>query len=165
MKKSHEDVPLLNEGKLRKKKASIHFDCGFTFKIRKLFRKRRETLGLSYNALAQVFDVNWSTIRKWEIGKTKYCNLRHRLTIEKFLNGEMDELLLSGRNKALVRLSSSRNSQPKIESILEQLESTYRLCVNKPELREHMCKSLSALSIITLKKLLGDDNDNNNNSL
>ena len=73
-----------------KEESSIHFDCEFTTPIRLLFRQKRERLGLAYSSLAQIFGVNWSTVRKWEIGRTRYSNIHLRPMIEDYLNGKLD---------------------------------------------------------------------------
>ena len=122
---------------------AIHFDCEFTTELRLLFRHKRESLGLAYSSLAQIFDVNWSTVRKWEIGKTRYSNIRLRPLIEDFLNGKLDDLLLR-----------AKHIPPRMSGALEKIENTYRLCLNYPDLCEHLRKSLDALSVAMLKKLL-----------
>ncbi len=149
------------KGKGREKKKQnvkeenlIHFDCEFTTEIRLLFRRKRENLGLAYSSLAQVFGVNWSTVRKWEIGKTRYSNIRLRPLIEEFLNGKMDDLLRHYQDEKTSRQSISKHLSPKISNVLEKIENTYRLCINYPDLCEHLQKSLDDLSELMLKKLL-----------
>ena len=137
-----------------KEENQIHFDSEFTTEVRLLFREKRQNLGLAYSSLAQIFGVNWSTIRKWEIGKTKYSNIRHRPLIEDFLNGKLDDLLIHYQDEKMSRQSITRNLSPKIASVLEKIENTYRLCINYPDLCEHLWKSLDALSVVMLKKLL-----------
>lgn len=133
---------------------AIHFDCEFTTEFRLLFRHKRESLGLAYSSLAQLFGVNWSTVRKWEIGKTKYSNIRHRPLIEDFLNGKLDDLLLRSQNEKMSRQTIARHMTPRMSGALEKIENTYRLCLNYPDLCEHLRKSLDALSVTVLKKLL-----------
>jgi ribosome-binding protein aMBF1 (putative translation factor) len=133
---------------------AIHFNCEFTTELRLLFRHKRESLGLAYSGLAQIFDVNWSTVRKWEIGKTKYSNIRHRPLIEDFLNGKLDDLLLRSRTEKMSRQTIAKHISPRMSGALEKIENTYRLCLNYPDLCEHLRKSLDALSVAMLKKLL-----------
>jgi ribosome-binding protein aMBF1 (putative translation factor) len=137
-----------------KEEASIHFDCEFTTPVRMLFRQKRETLGLAYSSLAQIFVVNWSTVRKWEIGRTRYCNIRLRPIIEDYLNGKLDDLLIHCQREKLSRQSMPRNLTPKVANVLEKIENTYRLCINYPDLCEQLRKSLDELSVVMLKKLL-----------
>ena len=133
---------------------AIRFDCEFTTEHRLLFRHKRESLGLAYSGLAQLFGVNWSTVRKWEIGKTKYSNIRYRPMIEDFLNGKLDDLLMRCQDEKMSRQSITRHMTPRMSGALEKIENTYRLCLNYPELCEHLRKSLDALSVAVLKKLL-----------
>ena len=132
----------------------IRFDCKFTDEIRKVFKEKREALGMTYSTLAEILDVNWSTVRKWETGKTQYCNIRHRPLIEEFLNGKLDIFFKQYHNEELARNALSRNLSPKIASVLEKIENTYKLCADYPELCENLWKGLDSLSVQTLKMLL-----------
>ncbi len=137
-----------------KEENAIHFDCEFTTRIRILFRQKRESLGLAYSVLAQIFGVNWSTVRKWEIGRTRYCNICHRPLMEDFLNGKLDELLLRSQDEKMSRQAMTKHVPPRMSNAIEKLENTYRLCLNYPDLCEALRKSLDALSVAMLKKLL-----------
>lgn len=142
----------------------ICFDCRFTDDIRKKFKEKREALGLAYSTLAEILEVNWSTVRKWETGKTQYCNIRHRPLIEDFLNGKLDVLFQQFHDEEMSRHAISRNLSPKLVCVLEKIENIYKLCLEYPELCEHLWKGLDGISVSTLKKLLGnDDNDNKDN--
>ena len=133
---------------------AIHFDCEFTTRIRILFRQKRESLGLAFSSLGQIFGVNWSTVRKWEIGRTRYCNIRQRPLIEDFLNGRLDELLKRSQDEKMSRQSMTKHVPPRMSNALEKRENTYRLCLNYPDLCEALRKSLDALSVAMLKRLL-----------
>ena len=147
-------------GKIQREEQLIQFDCEFSQKVRKMFRDRRQALGLSYNSLAQTLGVNWSTLRKWEMGMTRNCNLRHRLVIEDFLNGKLDETLLRNHEHELACSAITKNLTPRIANALEKIENTYKLCINRPDLCEHLWKSLNELSVIVLKRLLASEKDN-----
>ena len=137
-----------------KEESSIHFDCEFTTPIRLLFRQKRERLGLAYSSLAQIFGVNWSTVRKWEIGRTRYSNIHLRPMIEDYLNGKLDDVLLHCQHEKLSKQSMPRHLTPKVANVLEKIENTYRLCVNYPDLCEQLRTSLDELCVVMLKKLL-----------
>ena len=137
-----------------KEESSIRFDCEFTTPIRLLFRQKRERLGLAYSSLAQIFGVNWSTVRKWEIGRTRYSNIHLRPMIEDYLNGKLDDVLLRCQHEKLSKQSMPRHLTPKVANVLEKIENTYRLCVNYPDLCEQLRKSLDDLCVVMLKKLL-----------
>ena len=98
--------------------------------------------------------LDWSTVRKWEIGRTKYSNIRLRPIIEDYLNGKLDDLLLQCQNEKLSRQAMPRHLTPKVANVMEKIENTYRLCINYPELCEELKKGLDALSVVILKKLL-----------
>ena len=58
----------------------------------RLYQLRRR-LGLSYQELANFFNMSWSTFRKWENGETPTCHPRHISLVKGLLNGEYDERL------------------------------------------------------------------------
>ena len=74
--------------------------------------------------------------------------------IEDFLNGKLDDLLMRCQDEKMSRQSITRHMTPRMSGALEKIENTYRLCLNYPELCEHLRKSLDALSVAVLKKLL-----------
>lgn len=70
----------------------IMFDGKLDAGMRQLIRQKRLQLGLSYQRLAFFFNVDWSTIRKWEHGPTHRCHALWQSQLEKFINGELDHL-------------------------------------------------------------------------
>lgn len=72
----------------------ISFDCTFNPEICARLRAKRFTLGLPYHIVGRLFNVSWSTIRKWELGLTHRCSIVHRPKLEGYLNGDFDEQLL-----------------------------------------------------------------------
>ena len=132
----------------------IQFECEFTEKIRRLFKAKRQILGLSYNSLAEIIGANWSTIRKWEIGRTMNCNLRFRIAVEDFLNDDANHILLQSRGQKYSLYSTGRVTTRDITIALERVENTYRLCCGRPDFCEYIWNSLNALSHLMLTKLI-----------
>ena len=85
---------------------------------------------------------------------TRYSNICHRPLIEDFLNGKLDELLLRSQDEKMSRQAMTKHVPPRMSNALEKIENTYRLCLNYPDLCESLRKSLDALSVAMLQKLL-----------
>ena len=69
------------------------FTGTFTEETRRRLRERRLELGLTHERLACLFNVNWSTVRKWENGTTRRCALFCRPLVADFLSGALDHLV------------------------------------------------------------------------
>lgn len=136
-------------GKASCGEAYIHFDCRFTEKIRMLFKRKRMELGLPYVKLGEIFGVNWSTVRKWEVGPTCNCELYYRPLVEKFLNGEYD---CHFRCSNLLEMYAS-NIPPQMHQCMERVINTYLLCKGKPEIVDAFISSLDGLSKDALESM------------
>lgn len=131
----------------------VVFDGKFTARLRELLRRRRQELGLSYASLSGYFNVNWSTLRKWELGPTSHCGVSMRPLLGKFLNGELDENLRQMQSK--YRFSAPTRYLPSsVQSCLERIGNTYRLCQNRPELKCRLIEELSAKTGEILDRLV-----------
>lgn len=137
----------------------IRFNCVFTPEIRKIFKEKRQILGLSYNSLAEIIGANWSTLRKWEMGKTINCNIRYRIAIEEFLNDDVNHILLKNQGQGDSHYLTYRGQSSRINDALEKVKMTYLLCSGYPEYREHIWSSLNALACLMLKKLTSNESD------
>lgn len=71
----------------------LPFNGMFNDAVRFLLRQKRLELGLTYERLANIFNVNWSTIRKWENGPTERCALFCRPLVNDFLDGKFDHII------------------------------------------------------------------------
>ena len=87
----------------------IVFDGTITQEIRQRLRMTRRQLGVSLQQLGSFLQIHWSTIRKWESGKTTYCHARHVMRVGNFLNHKYDSrlLALSEPNRAYISLMQS----------------------------------------------------------
>ena len=130
----------------------VKFTGTFTEEIRRLIKKKREELGLTYLTIAQFFKINWSTFRKWENGETINCGLRHRPLIEAFINGDLDTELQS-----LYASSSNKypnTSSSKVYQAMERVANTYTLCSQNPAIGENMLTKIEQIAMDTLKHLV-----------
>lgn len=57
-------------------------------------RKHRLNLGLSYNSLAQYFDVTWGTVRNWELTGKLPRKPQIPILLQKFISGCFDKEML-----------------------------------------------------------------------
>ena len=135
------------------RQSSIFFDGKFTPAIRNAFQRKRIELGLAYQRLGDFFGTNWSTIRKWELGPTKYCNICQRTKVEAFLNGCFDHELMKKQKDPL--FGSSPQALPdSVYKSMEKFNATYHLLKNHPDLRDTLLKEINSLTSDTLQNLL-----------
>lgn len=131
----------------------ISFDGRFTPHLRKLLHERRQQLGLSYANLSAFLNVNWSTLRKWELGPTTHCGVAMRPQLAKFLNGELDNALRQLQDK--YRFSSPTRFLPStVLSCIERIGNTYQLCNSNPELKCRLISELSEKTAEILNRLI-----------
>ncbi len=71
----------------------------FSPALRRQLTEKRLGLGLTYAALGRFFGVSWATVRKWELGKIRVCQQRHRRMVVEFLQGNYDQALREDRNR------------------------------------------------------------------
>ena len=133
--------------------STFFFDGQLTPAIRQKLQEKRRQIGLPYQLIAGFFGINWSTFRKWELGPTEVCELCFRPRLEAFLNGEYDVQL---RN--LVQARTSRNYGSLVPqdviTCLERVSNAYRLCHERPDLRENMVKCIDQATAETMSKLI-----------
>ena len=154
MKRRTNERGKMGMAKDKRRSEFVQFECEFTEKIRRIFKAKRLTLGLSYSSLGEIIGANWSTIRKWETGHTTNCNLRYRIAIEDFLNDDAHHILLRSQGANYSLYSTGNAHAPDIAIALERLENTYRLCNGHPDFCDYIWNSLNALSLLMLKKLV-----------
>ena len=132
----------------------IPFNGVFTVNIRNVMRKKRILLGLTYHRLGDLFGTDWSTVRKWEQGPTKKCELIYRPKIEGYINGDYDLELtgkpLAGKKYHLYRLSSSSS----MYQCIERIAIAYQLCQSTPNLSDTFLKEIEGASNKAISKLL-----------
>ena len=131
------------------------FDGQFTPVLRALIRRKRLSLGASYQQLGSVLQISWSTIHKWETGTTGGCHTRHVQRIRRFLKGYYDKQimhLLSG-----FALNNQFNNFPnELKELFDRVNTIMRLNMNRPELNERFTKELNEIVNQGIKLLLGE---------
>ena len=83
------------------------FDRQISPEIRALLRRKRESLGASYQQLGNVLQISWSTIHKWETGTTNSCHSHHVERIRRFLQG----ILRQADHASSLRLCTQQSTQ------------------------------------------------------
>ncbi|NLF61720.1 MAG: hypothetical protein GX574_11265 [Lentisphaerae bacterium] len=134
-------------------KHRISFDGRFTDQVRRLLRRKRVELGLPYHRAARFLGVNWSTFRKWELGPTENCELYYRAKLESFINGDYDNQLLELYHRRHTRSYSELLPNP-ISECMERVTNAYRLCRQRPELREGLLEKVDCAALAALQKLI-----------
>jgi len=112
--------------------------------IRCCIRAKRLQLGLSYQKMAAFFEIDWSTVRKWEQGPTNTCNALWQSKLEHFLNGDYDHLLLSPR--AAVSQHQKKRLPASAQRCQALLEHTYALLHDYPELQIELLQNVTRAS-------------------
>ena len=134
------------------------FDRQISPEIRALLRRKRESLGASYQQLGSVLQISWSTIHKWETGTTGGCHTRHVQRIRRFLKGHYDKQimhLLSG-----FALSNQLNNMPnELKDLFDRVNTIMRLNMNRPELNERFTKELNEIVNQGIKLLLSEKSE------
>ncbi|NMA41883.1 MAG: hypothetical protein GX946_00710 [Oligosphaeraceae bacterium] len=131
----------------------IRFNGIFTPELRRRLQVKRLELGLAYQRLGALLQVNWSTIRKWECGQTKCCTLNMRKRVEDFLNGKYDEILIKEMQDPL---TGSYPIRPpcQVISCMERFSNAYQLLKPMPDLRTKLVKKLEQVTNQSMEQLL-----------
>lgn len=121
------------------------FNGTFDPSIRKKFKEKRRSVGVSLEQLGDFLKTHWSTVRKWEAGITTTCHPRHISHIAAFLNGEFDREL---RKKYRIDILSTYLSAPQ-----DQSEAVLPLKL-PTQLERALIQSLEKLFVETLTRYL-----------
>lgn len=131
----------------------ISFNGRFTDQIRRQLRRKRIELGLPYHRAARFLGVNWSTFRKWELGPTENCELYYREKLENFINGDYDNQLRELYHRRYTRGYADLLPNP-ISECMERVTNAYRLCRQRPELRQGLLEKVDSAALGALQKLI-----------
>lgn len=131
----------------------ISFDGRFTDQVRRILHRKRVELGLPYHRAARFLGVNWSTFRKWELGPTECCELYYRAKLENFLNGDYDNQLRELYQRRHAR-GYSELLPNTISECMERVTNAYRLCRQRPELRQGLLQKVDGAALTALQKLI-----------
>jgi hypothetical protein len=130
------------------------FNGTFTPEVRSHFRMKRLSLGLTYEQLGAALHINYSTIRKWEDGRTIGCHSRHVNRVNRFLKGGYDRLLGVKNQPAEDIVLLWQRMPPILHVCLERAATIYELCGHYPELRDEMVTDLSGAVNSAIRHLL-----------
>ena len=118
--------------KAKMKKENLHSRVPITNEILEALKAKREKMHYSYNDVAELLGVHWSTYRKWELqSTTHYSGLMEQRVIA-YLNDDLHEQAnvadmadlerLVNRQKSVFRLlSNDLKMQMKFFSNMEKL--------------------------------------------
>ena len=143
----------------------VKFDGVFTPALRRRLQAKRLELGLPYQRLGMLLQINWSTIRKWECGQTRCCNINLRKRVENFLNGKYDKLIIKQMQDPLTGSYPIRPSYNVIKC-MEKFSNTYQILkrtrfARQPDKNldlvtnqsiEHLFQSTLTKSLTTIKQ-------------
>ncbi len=140
---------------------TFEMDGILTPEIRAMLLSKRCQLQVSYEELSLKLGVNWSTLRKWELGVTGSCSLRYRRRLVAFLRGEFDiSLIEHAEGEIESKRFKTRTLLPtQIFQLTEQLENTYKLCARRPDVREQLVQRMEDVALETLKRLINARRD------
>lgn len=133
----------------------IIFDGEFTPEIRSLLNRKRRSLGLPYHSIATFLEVNWSTVRKWEMGPTLHCETFLRDKVEKLLNGDFDDKLRD--NRSWNGVNNGIELPPTTNKIIHELDRTRDIILtfahDFADSDEHLVEKLREFQDLILKFL------------
>ncbi|NLF93306.1 MAG: helix-turn-helix transcriptional regulator [Oligosphaeraceae bacterium] len=132
----------------------IMFDGNLDAGMRQLIRQKRLQLGLSYQRLAAFFNVDWSTIRKWEQGPTNRCNALWQSLLENFINGEMDHLFADAKPDLGLQYGCRPPSPGPVRICQHQLGCACELLQNHPDLQDELLQNVFQSVQVALRELL-----------
>jgi len=110
------------------------FGGEITTEIQRKLRRKRLELGLTYTQLAEFFHIHWTTMRKWEGGRVRFCLPRHRRQMQRFIAGECDDLFNCEERQALRKTLVERLAESQSQCCIRQLDSCIRMLQGRPEL-------------------------------
>lgn len=134
----------------------VAFNCIFTEEIRRLLKIKRNSLGLTYQKLAEFFGINWSTLRKWENGPTETCEMIHRFKVQNFINGGYDQEIISMISSQTGGYSPYSDDEI-IKQCMERMTNTYELCSSQPKIQRQMLESLESVTRKAIEELIAAD--------
>ncbi|NMA43720.1 MAG: helix-turn-helix transcriptional regulator [Oligosphaeraceae bacterium] len=133
-------------------KGQTPFDGKLNDELRMHLRNKRLQMGLPYERLAEVFGVDWSTIRKWECGPTKRCSIPMRQKLMDFLNGKYDKELSEENDD---NSSTYANELPgEVLHCMERIRTTYQLLHYRPDLRESLLGDIEKITTEMLQNMI-----------
>ena len=132
------------------------FGGELTPEIRSRLHRKRMELGLTYNQLAEFFDVHWTTMRKWEGGRVTRCHPTHNTLMQRFIAGECDHVFSLPEHLQTRRTLAERQAEHQGRSCVRRLASCCRMLRGRPELVARLMDEVSAAVDETLRRYSAD---------
>ena len=108
----------------KKKNENLHNRVPITDEIREALKEKREKMHYSYNDVAELLGVHWSTYRKWELQETiHYSGLMEQKVIA-YLNDELHGQINAADMAALEKLVNRQ------KSVFRLLSNDLRMQIN-----------------------------------
>ncbi|MFA6815734.1 MAG: helix-turn-helix transcriptional regulator [Lentisphaeria bacterium] len=133
-------------------KNSLAFENKLTADIRTRLKEKRIQLGLTYLSLSKFFEVNWSTIRKWELGPTITCNITKFKKLIAFIHGDYDDQLKEGM--PICPYSENNRLPGTVRLCMERLSNTYMICKNNEDLKQQLIENVNQTTCEILQDLI-----------
>ena len=93
-----------------KKNENLHNRVPITDEIREALKEKREKMHYSYNDVAELLGVHWSTYRKWELQETTHYSGLMEQKVIAYLNDELHGQINAADMAALEKLVNRQKS-------------------------------------------------------
>ena len=138
------------------------FNGVFHEEIRQAFIRKRRELGVTYSQIADLLNINRSTIRKWEHGNTTTCHGKYIAAIQGFLNGAYDRHFEQILHAPATLLQLWQHLDTPIQQCIERAITVYGLCLAFPAICDFLQKALTETLNSAIRQILlqsGEDPD------
>ena len=125
--------------KAKMKKENLHSRVPITNEILEALKAKREKMHYSYNDVAELLGVHWSTYRKWELQETTHYSGLMEQKVIAYLNDELRGQINAADMAAL-------------EKLINRQKSLFRLLVDDYKLQMKFFSDMEKLLDKTLDK-------------
>jgi len=133
----------------------------FTSRFREAFREKRLSLGMTFEAVGELFQQNWSTVRKWENGITSHVAPYIRKKLIDFIDGTLDVEAQEVARRAW-RRNSGGGLAGEFEACLKRASSALKMCEEYPQLCQEMMNVMDQAAQYTLEKMVFEKSERSN---
>ncbi len=138
------------------------FNGVFHEEIRQAFIRKRRELGVTYSQIADLLNINRSTIRKWECGDTTTCHGKYIAAVQGFLNGAYDRHFEQILHAPPTLLQLWQRLDSPIQQCIERAITVYGLCLAFPAICAFLQNALTETLNSAIRQILlqsGEDPD------
>jgi transcriptional regulator with XRE-family HTH domain len=125
--------------KAKMKKENLHSRVPITNEILEALKAKREKMHYSYNDVAELLGVHWSTYRKWELQETTHYSGLMEQRIKSYLNGDLP-------------VHDNVADMAALEKLINRQKSLFRLLVDDYKLQMKFFSDMEKLLDKTLDK-------------